>query len=89
MADTARTREALDRHTGGKHGRLEGGALTHEVLDSSASVLGRSRGGAVRGLQQWYSPTEAAELIATVNGPQMPTLDPTAGDGALLRGHRP
>jgi hypothetical protein len=52
MAETTRTTECLDDVTGAKHGRLERGALTYEVMDSSPSVLGRSRGGAVRGLQQ-------------------------------------
>jgi SNF2-related domain len=69
-----------------KRGRLEGGALTDEVMDSSRSVLGTNRNGAIRGLQQWYSPPEAAQLVAAVNGTAMSTLDPTAGDGALLAG---
>ena len=89
-APTRTTTEARDRPGGGgKRGNLEGGALTDEVMDSSASILGRSRGGAIRGLQQWYSPIEAAELIAAVNGKAMSTLDPTAGDGALLAGVNP
>jgi hypothetical protein len=69
---------------GPKRGRLEGGALTDEVMDSSRSVLGTNRNGDVRGLQQWYSPPEVAALVAAVNGATMSTLDPTAGNGALL-----
>lgn len=72
------------KRRGGKRGELTDGALSDEVLDSSPSVLHSTRGGAMRGLQQFYSPTEAGELIAAVNGRDLATLDPTAGDGALL-----
>jgi hypothetical protein len=40
----------------GKRGELSGGALTEEAPDSSRSVLGRHRGGGLRGLQQFYTP---------------------------------
>jgi predicted RNA methylase len=78
---------AHDRASGSagpKRGRLEGGALTDEVMDSSRSVLSANWSGGIRGLQQWYSPRAAAELIAAVGGRSLSTLDPTAGDGALL-----
>ena len=46
-----------------KHGQLFGGALTDEALSSSARVLSQTRrGAAVNGLQQWFSPPEAADL---------------------------
>ncbi|MGF1473171.1 MAG: hypothetical protein ACFB50_15715 [Rubrobacteraceae bacterium] len=77
-----------------KHGSLFDGALTDEVLDSSKRVLSPARGnGATVGLQQWFSPPEAAELIASVFGSRYSTpaavLDPTAGAGALLAPYRP
>ena len=52
-----------------KRGTLTGGALTDEVFDSSPSLLRSARGGdAVAGLQQYFTPIEAAELVAEVNG---------------------
>ncbi len=61
------------------------GALTDEVFDSSPSLLRPTRGkNAVAGLQQYFAPPEAAELIAAVNGRTLSTLDLTAGDGSLL-----
>lgn len=73
-----------------KHGGLFGGALTEEVLASSRRVLSNPRGNknATVGLQQWFSPPEAAQLIAGVmadrHGAPGAVLDPTAGAGALL-----
>jgi hypothetical protein len=73
-----------------KGSRLVGGAVTEEALDSSASVLER-RGPRTRaGLQQFFSPPEAARLawqvLVGVSAPdsQPFVLDPTAGDGALM-----
>jgi hypothetical protein len=37
-------------------------------------------------LQQFFSPPEAAELIAAVVGTRGAVLNPTAGNGALLSG---
>lgn len=71
---------------GAKRGRIEGAAVSKEVLESSASILQTGRSGTLRGLQQFYSPPEAAALIAKVQGSSMVTLDLTAGDGALLAG---
>ncbi len=70
----------------GKRGELLGGALTEEALDSSRSVLGGTRGGGQRGLQQFFTPREAADLVKQVLDPfgRLPVLDPTAGNGALL-----
>lgn len=74
----------------GKRGRIEGGALTKEALDSSRKVLTANRGqkNNLVGLQQWFSPPEAANLIAEsfCEGYEYPraVLDPTAGSGALL-----
>jgi intein/homing endonuclease len=73
-----------------KHGSLFGGALTEEVLGSSRRVLSKARGNenVTVGLQQWFSPPEAARLIAGVfndrYGSPGAVLDPTAGAGALL-----
>src|ERR1017187_8839044 len=71
---------------GGKRGELFGGALTEEALDSSRSVLGAHRGGGLRGLQQFYTPPEAAGFIREAIDPlgRSSVLDPTAGNGALL-----
>ncbi len=71
---------------GGKRGALFGGALTDEALDSSRGVLGTTRNGDIRGLQQFYTPREAAEFIKQTIDPlgRVPVLDPTAGNGALL-----
>ena len=71
---------------GGKRGELFGGALTDEALDSSRSVLRRGRTGGTVGLQQFYTPPQAASFIKDVIDPlgRLAVLDPTAGDGALL-----
>ncbi|MGN6258313.1 MAG: SNF2-related protein [Solirubrobacterales bacterium] len=72
-----------------KRGALSGAALSDEVFDSSPSLLRPGRGkGSVAGLQQFFSPREAAELVAAVNGRGHSTLDLTAGDGSLLAGVR-
>jgi SNF2-related domain len=69
-----------------KRSSLDGGALSDEVFDSSPSLLRPSRGDkdTVAGLQQFFSPSEAAQLVAAVNGRSHSTLDLTAGDGSLL-----
>ena len=73
-----------------KRGSLFDGALTEEALASSRRVLQKSRGNknAPIGLQQWFSPPEAANLIAGVMNDRWGTpgavFDPTAGAGALL-----
>lgn len=71
-----------------KRGALSGGALTDEVFDSSPTILRPSRGrkDTVAGLQQFFTPSEAADLVAAVNGRSLSTLDLTAGDGSLLAG---
>jgi hypothetical protein len=71
---------------GGKGGKLFGGALTDEALDSSRSVLGTTQFGNTRGLQQFYTPPEVAAFIKQAIDPlgRLPVLDPTAGNGALL-----
>lgn len=70
---------------GEKRGSLTGAALTDEVFDSSPTLLHTARGGEdLTGLQQYFTPPEAARLIAEVNGRIASTLDLTAGDGALL-----
>jgi hypothetical protein len=71
----------------GKRGALTGGALTEEALDSSRGVLQSARPGTgQRGLQQFFTPPEAANFIKAVIDPAgiCPVLDPTAGSGALL-----
>lgn len=83
-APTADPEEATENTE--KHGNLIGGAATEEALTSSRRVLSSHRGnqGATIGLQQWFSPPEAAGLIASVFGDPSAVLDPTAGSGALL-----
>lgn len=78
------TTSTTKRPPGAQRGRLNHSAVSQEVLDSSRSVLDPTRSGSLRGLQQFYSPREAAALIARVQGATQVTLDPTAGDGALL-----
>ncbi|HEY2333620.1 MAG TPA: SNF2-related protein [Solirubrobacterales bacterium] len=77
--------------TQGKRSALTGAALSDEVFDSSPSLLRPSRGdrNTVAGLQQFFSPPEAADLIAAVNGREQSTVDLTAGDGSLLMGVEP
>src|SRR5215216_1583794 len=74
-----------------KGSRLVGGAVTEEALDSSASVIERRGARARAGLQQYFSPPEAAALACRViTGGEQPSdyapfvLDPTAGNGALM-----
>lgn len=74
-----------------KRSRLVGGALCEEALDSSRAVLGPTGHGHLKGLQQYFSPPEAATLAHRViaGGAGRPeyapfVLDPTAGNGALL-----
>lgn len=83
MASTVAVAEPVK---GGKGGKLSGGALTDEALDSSRSVLGTTHFGQTRGLQQFYTPPEAAQFIKQALDPlgRLPVLDPTAGNGALL-----
>lgn len=74
-----------------KRSGLHGGALTDEALASSDAVLQTSGyRGPHKGLQQFFSPPEAATLAATVMGGQSANapyvLDPTAGSGALIAG---
>src|SRR5690349_9616731 len=75
----------------GKRSSLTGSALSDEVFDSSPSLLRPSRGdrNTVAGLQQFFSPPQAADLIAAVNGREHSTVDLTAGDGSLLMGVEP
>ena len=67
-----------------KGSRLEGGALTGEVIDSSRKVLTGGRNGTGVGLQQYFTPPQVGELLAKVFNRDLPTLDLTAGDGGLL-----
>ena len=73
--------------TAAKRGKLVGGAISDEVLDSSASVVRSTGRGTLIGLQQYFSPPEASRLAQAVfcpSGSALPVLDPTAGNGALL-----
>ena len=71
--------------TAQKRGALHDGALTEEVFDSSRSILQSTRGSSnFRGLQQWFTPPEGAQLISSVFGGPESVLDPTAGAGSLL-----
>ncbi|MBN8868006.1 MAG: DEAD/DEAH box helicase [Solirubrobacterales bacterium] len=68
----------------GKRSRLEGGALTGAVMDSSRKVLSGGRGGTGVGLQQYFTPPEAGQLLNALFDKTQPTLDLAAGDGSLL-----
>lgn len=68
-----------------KGSRLNGGALTGEVIDSSRKVLTGGRGGVGVGLQQFFTPPEVGQLLSRLFDKTLPTLDPFAGDGALLK----
>ncbi|MDB5875963.1 MAG: hypothetical protein JWQ07_5405 [Ramlibacter sp.] len=76
----------LTTHTpGAKGSRLTGAALTRETVASSRDVLRASGLLPAKGLQQFYSPPEAAELIGRVmHAGHCNVVDLTAGDGALL-----
>src|SRR5215218_1826137 len=74
-----------------KGSRLIGGAVTEEALASSSSVIERRGARTQAGLQQFFSPPEAAALASRViTGGEAPSdyapfvLDPTADDGALM-----
>jgi len=68
----------------GKGGKLTD-TITQEIIDSSDSVLQSSyMGRGTKGLQQYFTPTEYAELIHSIFGDIM-ILDPTAGNGALIK----
>ncbi len=70
---------------GGKGARLFGGATSAEALASSASVLRPTGHLAAKGLQQHYTPIEAAELAGRVlHAHATNVVDLTAGDGALM-----
>lgn len=69
---------------------LLGGAASDEAIESSSSVLATgSYGQGIKGLQQFYSPPEAARLVHEVIGDGISVLDPTAGDGSLLKEFNP
>lgn len=69
-----------------KGGRLLGGATSDEAIASSPSVVTEMRGkrNGTTGLQQFFTPPEAARLIGQVIGTGGTAFDPTAGSGALL-----
>lgn len=71
-------------HTEGKRSAITGGAISESVLNSSPTILKRSRSGSLVGLQQHFTPLEAAALATSVHGSYAITLDPTAGNGAFL-----
>jgi len=75
---------------GGKGGKLTGN-VTEDMLDSSRSVLQPYMGRGTKGLQQFFSPPEAAELVHRVFG-DAAVVDLTAGNGSLIskfpRDHR-
>jgi len=65
---------------------LFGSSLTDEILASSDSVLSKgSHGVGQKGTQQFFSPDKLAQLVASVFGDGIAVLDPTAGDGSLLK----
>jgi len=75
-----------------KGSHVEGGLLTDEFLDSAANVLQSHRNrSATKGAQQFFTPPEVADFIASVlvdePGKEIdPTFDPVgAGTGNLLQ----
>lgn len=71
---------------GGKGARLFGGAATAEALNSSPHVLRPAGHLPSKGLQQHYSPIEAAKLVGGVlRAGTCNVVDLTAGDGGLLQ----
>jgi hypothetical protein len=85
----ARARTGGGYDNDGKRGGLHGGSATDAALSSSGRVLTAARGNkhAFVGLQQYFTPPDAADLIASVIG-RVPALDLTAGSGALLSAFR-
>lgn len=70
---------------GAKGSRVFGGAASAEALASSPAVLRPSGLLAAKGLQQHYTPVEAATLAGRVMGAgACNVVDLTAGDGALM-----
>jgi SNF2 family DNA or RNA helicase len=85
--DAVADNETPQARTGAaKRGKLHGGAATEAALSSSRRVLTNVRGNknAFIGLQQYFTPIQASQLIAEVLGKRTPVLDPTAGSGSLL-----
>ena len=80
------TTSANQTNTNQKRGDLTGGALTLEVIESSKSVLHRTRSGDIKGTQSFFTPPALAEFIKEVLDPgdRFHVLDLTAGDGSLL-----
>lgn len=68
-----------------KSGIIEGALVGEEFLESTDSWSDKNRAGGTKGAQQYYSPVELAQLAKHVIGTRLPVLDPTAGDGSLLR----
>ncbi len=69
---------------------IDGGLVTEEALASSDSIFDKgSYGSGQKGFQQFYSPPSLAALVKHVIGPRLSVLDPTAGDGSLLKGFDP
>lgn len=73
------------RNENQKGGRVEGGLLSEEALESSKSLLDKTKNGGEKGAQQYYSPEELAAFVGRLMGQRIPVFDPTAGDGSLLR----
>lgn len=70
---------------GAKGSRLVGAAATREALASSPDVLRRSGLIESKGLQQFYTPPEAADLVGRVlHAGSCNVVDLTAGDGSLI-----
>jgi SNF2 family DNA or RNA helicase len=66
-----------------KGGKIDAETVTQDMIDSSTSMLQTYRGRGLKGLQQFFSPQEAANLVGVIFG-DVVTLDMTAGNGALL-----
>ena len=65
---------------------MDPSTVTNDVLNSSATVLQRSRTGGTVGLQEWFTPAAIASFVAEVVGQRTPVIDITAGSGAMLAG---
>ena len=68
----------------GKHGRIEGGLVNDEVLNSSDAILKKAWRGNFKGVQQWFTPAHISSFVADILGRHIPVLDTTAGSGAML-----
>ena len=83
------TEVAVEKNENQKGGRIEGGLLSEEAMESTKSLTQQQGFKGEKGAQQFYSPEGLARLVMLVLGKRIPVFDPTAGDGSLLRDFDP